>query len=127
MEWFLMAWSRAADFSGRSRRKEYWMFTLLNTMTCAALLIPSMALARIWIGTCFSILLFIYELVSVLPYLSCAVRRLHDTGRSGWWLLIAPIPLINLLLILYFAIDGEPGVNDYGPNPKFSQQPAWID
>jgi uncharacterized membrane protein YhaH (DUF805 family) len=51
MDWFSMAWNRASDFNGRSRRKEYWMFTLLNTLICIVLLIPSIAFARIWIGT----------------------------------------------------------------------------
>jgi uncharacterized membrane protein YhaH (DUF805 family) len=126
MDWFSMAWNRASDFNGRTRRKEYWMFTLLNTLICIVLLIPSIAFARIWIGTCFTILLFVFELVSIFPSLSCAVRRLHDTSRSGWWLLIGLIPLVSLILIVFLAIDGEPGTNEYGPNPKFPQQPAWV-
>jgi uncharacterized membrane protein YhaH (DUF805 family) len=126
MEWFLMAWNRAADFDGRSRRKEYWMFTLFNCLVCIALMIPYMAFARTGIGTFCLILLFAYELASTVPTWSCSVRRLHDIGKSGWWLLIYLIPLVGLILIVFFALDGEPGNNEYGPNPKSPQQPAWI-
>jgi uncharacterized membrane protein YhaH (DUF805 family) len=126
MDWFLIAWNRAADFKGRSRRKEYWIFTLFNCLVCIVLMIPYMAFARTGIGTFFFILLFSYELASIVPLLSCSVRRLHDIGKSGWWLLIYLIPLVGLILIVFFALDGEPGANEYGPNPKFPQQPAWI-
>jgi len=126
MDWFVMAWSRAIDFDGRSRRKEYWMFSLFNTLICIALTIPYLMFARTEAGTLLSILLFGYELVSIVPNLSCTVRRLHDTDRSGWWLLIGLIPLGGLIIFVFTLLDSEPGANEYGPNPNFPQQPAWI-
>lgn len=126
MEWFLTAWSRATDFDGRSRRKEYWMFTLFNCLVCIVLMIPYMAFMRTGIGTFFFILLFAYDLASIVPTLSCTVRRLHDIGSSGWWLLLYMIPGIGLIVLVFLMIDSQPGTNEYGPNPKFPQQPAWI-
>jgi uncharacterized membrane protein YhaH (DUF805 family) len=68
-----------------------------------------------------SILGGIYGLAVLIPGLAVAVRRLHDTGRSGWWLLIGLVPLIGaIVLIVFMATDGEPGDNAYGPNPKFA-------
>ena len=68
-----------------------------------------------------SILSGIYGLAVLIPGLAVAVRRLHDTGRSGWWLLIGLVPLIGaIVLIVFMATDGEPGDNAYGPNPKFA-------
>jgi len=121
-----MAWSKAADFSGRSRRKEYWMFALFNTLICIVLMIPSIAFARTGIRSLFSAALFGYELASIVPTCSCSVRRLHDTGRSGWWLLLYLIPFIGLIVLVFLVLDSEPGRNEYGPNPKSPQQSAWI-
>ena len=99
MSWFVMAWTRATEFSGRSRRKEYWMFTLINSLIGFALML--------------------------LPSWSCSVRRLHDTGRSGWWLLLYLVPGIGLIVLVFLMFDSQPGRNEYGPNPKSPQQPAW--
>jgi len=113
MEWYLKALRQYADFEGRARRKEYWMFTLFNLIfVILALVIDGL------IGTG-AILYFIYVLATLIPNLSVSVRRLHDVGKSGWMYLIALIPLVGFIwLLVLFVTDSEPGDNIYGPNPK---------
>lgn len=112
MHWYMEVMRKYSDFSGRSRRMEYWMFFLLN-------IVVSLIVAVI--GTMLHVpyLSFLYAAVIIVPSLAVTARRLHDTGRSGWWMLIALIPILGALVLLYFmAIDGDPGDNAYGPNPK---------
>ena len=113
MHWYLVALRKYADFSGRSRRMEYWMFLLVNFLV-------SFALAAIdFYGRPGNMLGLIYGLAIIIPSFAVAVRRLHDTGRSGWWIFIALIPILGWLVLLYFmVIDGDGGDNAYGPNPK---------
>lgn len=113
MEWYLKALRQYADFEGRARRKEYWMFTLFNLIfVILALVIDGL------IGTG-AILYFIYVLATLIPNLSVSVRRLHDVGKSGWMYLIALIPLVGFIWLLVLLVtDSEPGDNIYGPNPK---------
>ncbi len=113
MEWYLKALRQYADFEGRARRKEYWMFTLFNLIfAILALVIDGL------IGTG-AILYFIYVLATLIPNLSVSVRRLHDVGKSGWMYLIALIPLVGFIWLLVLLVtDSEPGDNIYGPNPK---------
>ncbi|NTU43152.1 MAG: DUF805 domain-containing protein [Nitrospirales bacterium] len=116
MNWYLEVLKKYAQFVGRARRKEYWFFYLIN-------LIISIALAVIDSMTGYDVLLFIYSLAVFIPGLAVAVRRLHDTARSGWWLLIALVPVIGLIVLLVFMIqDSEPGRNPYGPNPKAAEE-----
>jgi uncharacterized membrane protein YhaH (DUF805 family) len=120
MSWYLMAWKRYLDFSGRSRRCEYWMFMLIHVIIYLALFLAAeFAMAH---GSALTVplfvLCFIYALAAVLPGLAVSVRRLHDIGKSGWWMLVAFVPLLDLLLIVFFAFDSKPGGNQYGPNPK---------
>src|ERR1700760_3672774 len=95
MEWYLLAWKRGAEFSGRSRRKEYWMFQLFSFLI-ALLIIFLMLLAggdaALKVG---SGLFFGYGLLAFVPSIAVTVRRLHDTGRSGYWYFIAFVPLIG--------------------------------
>jgi uncharacterized membrane protein YhaH (DUF805 family) len=102
-----------AGFSGRARRTEYWMFFLFN-------LIITMVLDAIGLAIKHGSLLGgIYGLAVLIPALAVAVRRLHDTGRSGWWLLIGLVPVVGaIVLIVFMATEGEPGNNVHGPNPK---------
>ncbi|MGH3783328.1 MAG: DUF805 domain-containing protein [Pseudonocardiaceae bacterium] len=112
MEWYLKVLRQYADFTGRARRKEYWMFTLVSVIISVVLAVLDNVLT---IG----ILGLLYALAILLPSLGVGARRLHDTGRSGWWLLIGIIPLIGgLVLIVFFAIDGDRQPNAYGPDPK---------
>jgi uncharacterized membrane protein YhaH (DUF805 family) len=120
MAWYLLAWQRATDFSGRSRRKEYWYFQLFNAIVMIFLGLFAVAFsdqgkpAMIPFG-----LMFAYGLVLFVPSLAVTVRRLHDIGKSGWWYLIAFVPLIGgLVLFVFTVLDSDPDRNEYGPNPK---------
>jgi uncharacterized membrane protein YhaH (DUF805 family) len=117
MEWYLKVLRQYVDFAGRARRKEYWMFTLVNVIISIVLasIDSVLEISVLTVG----ILGLIYSLTVLLPNLAVSVRRLHDTGRSGWWLLIGLIPLIGtIVLIVFFATEGERQPNAYGPDPK---------
>ncbi|MFJ1733870.1 DUF805 domain-containing protein [Streptomyces sp. NPDC088254] len=112
MHWYVDVLKKYAVFGGRARRQEYWMFTLFSVIVSIVLAIIDAAIGS-------SILGIIYSLAVLLPSLGVAVRRLHDTGRSGWWLLIALVPLIGaIVLIVFLASEGKRGPNEYGPDPK---------
>ena len=95
-----------ATFQGRARRKEYWLFLLVSTLISLAIAVVE-ALA----GDS-QILINIYNWGLLLPTIAVGVRRLHDSDRSGWWLLL---PIVNLIFLIQ---DGTPGDNRFGPNPK---------
>ena len=121
MNWYLDVFKKYADFSGRARRKEYWMFALFNALIYIAILIFSAILGSIdnSLALIGSLLLVVYALAIFLPSLAVAVRRLHDTGRSGWWFLIAFVPFVGGIILLVFTVqDSMPGENQYGKNPK---------
>jgi uncharacterized membrane protein YhaH (DUF805 family) len=128
MEWYVMVWQKYAQFTGRSRRKEYWMFALINTIICIVLYGVGLALMFTQgrsLGFAAMGLYVIYALAILIPGLAVSVRRLHDTNKSGWWLLIALVPLVGgIILLVLMAIEGDPGNNLYGPNPKLLAQPA---
>ncbi len=112
MSWYLQVLKKYAVFGGRARRMEYWYFMLFNIIIAAALS---------WIDNLVGtyVLSGLYSLAVLLPEIGVGVRRLHDTGRSGWWLLIGLIPLIGtIILIIYFVYDSQEGTNQYGPSPK---------
>lgn len=114
MEWYLrVVKDNYANFKGRARRKEFWMFYLFNMLFLMATVIIDYVL-----GT-FPLLYAIYLLAMVIPALAVTVRRLHDIGKSGWWYFILLIPFVGViwLLVLLFT-DGNPGENSYGPSPK---------
>ena len=116
--------SKYVVFEGRSRRSEYWMFVLFNFLVYAGLSI----LAAVILGfgddgaeaavTTISGLYGMYSLAVFLPSLAVCVRRLHDTGKSGWFILIGLIPFGGIVLLVWFATDSQPGSNAYGQNPK---------
>ena len=112
MNWYIKALKQYVDFSGRAQRMEFWMFVLINFIIALVLaVIDSMITGGLLYG--------LYILAVFLPYLAVGVRRLHDTGRSGWWLLIGLIPLIGIIiLIVFWVADSQPGDNAFGPNPK---------
>lgn len=119
MDWYLKALKQYATFDGRARRREYWFFALFNCIAIFVLaLIDGMA------GTFseeagFGLLSGLYLLGVLLPNIAVTVRRLHDTNRSGWWILIGFIPLIGFIVMLIFALlDSTPGTNRFGANPK---------
>lgn len=116
MDWYLMVWQKFADFNGRARRKEYWMFTLFNCIVFMVLCIAAVALGKA--GLLFYALCGLYWLAVIIPSLAVGVRRLHDIGMSGWLLLLGFIPLANFVLVVMMFLDSKPGANQYGPNPK---------
>ena len=112
MEWYLKCWRQYADFSGRARRKEYWMFYLFNLISVMVL---SVIDAIIGIPVCTSI----YALAVFVPSLSVCVRRLHDVGKSGWMYFIVFIPIVGAIwLLVLFCTEGESVANKWGENPK---------
>jgi uncharacterized membrane protein YhaH (DUF805 family) len=132
MNWYLEVLKKYAVFSGRARRKKYWMFVLVNGSIALVIGVLAGITARIdansnstsSISTVLSCISSIYSLAVVLPALAVGVRRLHDIGKSGWWLFISLIPLVGSLWLLVYAVtDSQPGDNQYGPNPKMNAQP----
>lgn len=116
MNYYIECFKKYAEFSGRARRKEYWMFVLFNFLIGLAI---NLILSLIGLPNIALIVGGLYNLVALLPGLGVLVRRLHDTGRSGWWFLISLIPLVGIVVLLIFACcDSQPGNNAYGPNPK---------
>jgi uncharacterized membrane protein YhaH (DUF805 family) len=118
MEWYLEVWRKFGDFQGRARRREYWMNYLMNAVVAVALyglmLAGGERLARVTI-----VLIGAYWLAAIIPNIAVTARRLHDTGRSGWWMFISLLPLVGPFIMLYFLVqDGESGRNEYGVNPK---------
>ena len=108
-----------ATFTGRARRAEYWWYTLFNVIVYAVL---------IGIGLLFSgsdgnssvlgALIGIYLLAVLLPTLAVTTRRLHDSGKSGWWQLIGILPLGGFVVLIMTLLSGDPGPNEYGPDPR---------
>ncbi|BBT19007.1 uncharacterized membrane protein YhaH (DUF805 family) [Pseudomonas sp. SLBN-26] len=113
MEWYLKCLKQYFDFNGRARRKEYWMFTLVNLVISIALTVIFGVISEKLLP-----LANLYSLAVLLPALGVTARRLHDIGKSGWFMLIALIPLVGLYVIYLLAKDSDPGQNAYGPNPK---------
>lgn len=108
-----------ACFSGRARRQEYWLFVLFNIIAGIIVGVISGVLVSVTNVTAFAFLGTIYNLAVLIPGFAVFFRRLHDTGRSGWWWLIAFIPIIGwIVLIVFCCLDSQPGDNQYGPNPK---------
>jgi uncharacterized membrane protein YhaH (DUF805 family) len=119
LSWYLEALKKYAVFSGRSRRMEYWYFVLFNIIVSIVLGVIDGLLGTSGSYAGAGLLSGIYGLAVLIPSLAVTVRRLHDIDRSGWWILIALVPLIGVIVLLVFALlEGTPGDNQYGPNPK---------
>jgi uncharacterized membrane protein YhaH (DUF805 family) len=121
-EYMMMPFKKFADFSGRSRRKEYWFFNLLIIVVYFGLAILTGGLGAMSqsgdMAFAGMIPLMIFLLVIIVPSLAVTVRRLHDIGKSGWWILISLVPIASLVLFVFSLMDSEPGANKWGPNPK---------
>ena len=119
MDWALMPLRKYADFSGRARRKEYWMYAL---MLFVALLVLGMVETMLGLGGTvgpYGLLTIVLLLGTLIPSIAVGVRRLHDTGRSGWWMLIGLVPVVGgIVLLIFYVLDGTRGPNEYGPDPK---------
>lgn len=131
MNWYLKVLKQYVDFGGRARRTEYWMFTLFNVIISIVLgLVDGLVLGSGSFATAsgagsvgfsanLGLLGSIYALAVLLPSLAVAVRRLHDTDRSGWWILIGLIPLVGgIVLLVFFVMEGTRGPNRHGADPK---------
>jgi uncharacterized membrane protein YhaH (DUF805 family) len=119
MNWYLKVLKQYADFNGRARRKEYWMFALFNMIfVIAAMILDNMlglTIGQLYYGVFY----FLYVLAVFVPGLAVAVRRLHDVGKSGWMMLIAFIPIVGAIwLLILMVTDSNSGENQYGSNPK---------
>ena len=114
-----------ANFEGRARRREYWLFYLANAIIYLILFL-SYCLCRC-LGSSiymdiFCLVLLLFNLVLFIPNLALSVRRLHDTNRSGWWVLISLIPTIGTIIFFVFSVlPGTEGENEYGPDPKANE------
>jgi uncharacterized membrane protein YhaH (DUF805 family) len=105
--------SQYVGFAGRARRSEYWWFFLFNVIVSVVFAIIDAAIGSQILGA-------IVSLALLLPGIAVTLRRLHDTGRTGWWVWIALIPLIGVIVLIVFQCqDSEPGTNKYGPSPKY--------
>ncbi|WP_221088058.1 DUF805 domain-containing protein [Deinococcus aquaedulcis] len=121
-----------ANFQGRARRREFWMFTLINTIIMVLLALPwypayissvsqgetGLPFGAGGVAGIFSLLYMVYSLAVLLPNLAVSVRRLHDTGKSGWWYLLNLIPFGSIVVLVFMVLDSQPGSNKWGPNPK---------
>ncbi len=120
MRWYLSCLSNYANFSGRARRKEYWMFVLFSTIFSVVLRwIDAIIIIASGMSLEIGILSSIYFLVLFVPTMAVQVRRLHDTDRSGWCWLLNLIPIVgSLVLFIWFVEEGTDGNNEYGSDPK---------
>jgi uncharacterized membrane protein YhaH (DUF805 family) len=119
MNWYLDVLRKYAVFNGRSRRKEYWMFVLFNIIVSIVLAVLDTMTGTMSATYGVGLLGTVYALGVIIPSIAVGVRRLHDTDRSGWWLLIGLVPLIGaIVLIVFFCTDSTPGENRFGANPK---------
>lgn len=125
MEWMILPFRRYADFSGRSRRKEYWMFFLfniivavvLNVVFAGALLTGDAGGAML--GGVGGLVIVLYALVAFIPGLAVTVRRFHDQDKSGWMVLLGLIPFVGgIILVVFMCLEGTRGANRFGPDPK---------
>ncbi|MER8233104.1 DUF805 domain-containing protein [Streptomyces sp. NPDC101490] len=114
MNWYLAVFKKYAVFNGRARRQEFWMFELFNVIASIVLSIIDYAAGIQLFG-------LIYALAVIIPSLAVLVRRLHDTNRSGWWVLIGFVPIVGFIVLLVFACtEGDQHENEHGPNPKLA-------
>jgi len=118
MSWFLKALKNYAGFSGRSRRKEYWFFILFYIIFFMVLAFLDGLLGTFSVETGIGVLTGIFILGMIVPNIAVTIRRLHDTDRSGWWILICFVPFVGgLVLLVFMILSGTQGNNQYGPDP----------
>ncbi|MGS0689426.1 DUF805 domain-containing protein [Shewanella sp. 0m-8] len=121
MDWYLLAFKKYFDFSGRSRRKEYWMFALFNIIFSIVLSVLDTLFGTMNLETGLGLFSGLYALAVFIPGLALSVRRLHDINKSGWWLLILLIPFIGaIILLIFFVLDSKTEDNKWGCNPKLA-------
>ena len=119
LDYMKMPLQRYADFTGRSRRMEYWMFVLGCILaSIVTSIIDGILGMGGMIGGIYGPLTTLLILGTLVPSIACAVRRLHDQDKSGWFVLLGLIPLVNLVLLVFMFLEGTKGDNQYWPDPK---------
>ena len=119
MNWYLHVLKNYATFSGRARRKEYWMFFLFNVLISLGLGVLDVVAGTYSVEYETGLFSGLYSLLVLIPSIAVSVRRLYDTNRSGWWIVISLIPIIGVLVLFVFTcFDSQPGTNRFGANPK---------
>jgi uncharacterized membrane protein YhaH (DUF805 family) len=119
VNWYIAVLKKYADFSGRASRTEFWMFTLVSIVIELVLTFIDYHTGMLNVATGLGVLSGIYALAVLLPSIAVTARRLHDTSRSGWWMLINLIPVLGFLVLLVFLVlDSTPETNAWGPSPK---------
>ena len=119
MDWYIKVLKQYADFNGRARRTEYWVFLVFIIVFSGTAMLIDKVLEIVIVEIGYGPLFLIYALAMLIPGLAVGVRRLHDVGKSGWMLLIGLIPVIGTIwLLVLFLSDGTSGVNEFGENPK---------
>lgn len=118
MNYYLLALKGYAIFRGRSRRAEYWYFVLVHVIIVTACIVADTLLGLNFEEMNSGPITAIYGLLTFLPQLAVSIRRLHDTGRSGWWILIGFTIIGAIPLIIWYATDSQAGNNKFGANPK---------
>lgn len=121
---FVDVWKNSFNYSGRARRKEYWMFSLINFLIYIVLSVIGGMISSpdspLGMG-----LILVYGLAAIFPSIAVAVRRLHDTSRSGWWVLITFVPIIgSIWFLVLMVLDSKPETNQWGPSPKYAGSTA---
>jgi uncharacterized membrane protein YhaH (DUF805 family) len=120
MHWYLKVLKQYADFSGRARRKEYWMFVLFNIIFCvAAVILDNVAGLTVSNEIPYGVFYILYTLAVFIPGLAVLVRRLHDVSKGGGWIFISLVPLVGgIWLLVLMCTDSEQGSNRFGQSPK---------
>ncbi|MGB7014569.1 MAG: DUF805 domain-containing protein [Candidatus Cybelea sp.] len=128
MNYFLEALGKYAIFSGRSRRSEYWFFVLFTCLIATALALAGLYVAKVTGGppTLAEYLVDFFSLLVFIPSLAVSVRRLHDVGMSGWWILLNLVPFGSLVVMGFSVQDSQAGDNKYGPNPKEAVASSYV-
>lgn len=122
MNLYLSAWEKSFTTQGRARRREFFLFSLVNFLILSVLefiikgIIPVSGLYPVMVG-----LYVIFAIAFIVSSGALSIRRLHDIGRSGWWVLIAFVPVLGLVLFVFMFLDSQPNVNDYGSSPKHTE------
>lgn len=126
MEWAVLPLKKYADFTGRARRKEFWMYVLLNIgIVIVTSILDSLAGMSGAVGGVYGPITALAALALIIPSIAVSIRRLHDTDRSGWWILIGLVPFVGgLVLLVFYILEGTRGANRFGPDPLALETPG---
>ena len=122
MKWYFKAFRHYSDFKGRARRKEFWIFNLFNVIAFLIVLMLAFVLVDITGELYWETITILYLLAMIIPSIAVTVRRLHDTGKNGWMILLGLIPIIGTIwLFVLFVSDSNLEENEFGKNPKLAE------